>query len=288
MKDFKGKVAVITGAASGIGKALAIYCAKQGMKIVLVDVQKKALLTAESEIIKIGADTISVVADVSKISDVKSLAKETIRSFGKVELLINNAGVATGSSLWESSINDCKWVIGVNLWGVIHCIHEFVPIMLKQDTQCHIVNTSSIAGLVSYHPSALYQLTKHAIVALSEQLHNDLVIREANIKVSVICPWLVNTKIMDAERNRPEKYLNDQLLTTHNPEHEDLEQTFRKMTQEEMLPSVLAQIVFEAIQENKFYIFTHPEMKPLILSRMQGIIEERNPDLNSMIDLHDR
>ena len=150
------------------------------------------------------------------------------------------------------------------------------------------MNTSSIAGLVSYHPSALYQLTKHAIVALSEQLYNDLIIREANIKVSVICPWLVNTKIMDAERNRPEKYLNDQLLTTYNSEQEDLEQTFRKMTEEEMLPSVLAEIVFKAIQEDKFYIFTHPEMKTLILSRMQGIIEERNPDLNPMIDLNDR
>jgi NADP-dependent 3-hydroxy acid dehydrogenase YdfG len=282
VKDFKDKVVVITGAASGIGRGIAEYCAKQEMKIVLADVEQKALSITESEIKAKGADILGVVTDVSKLDDIKSLAKKTIEAFGKVDLLFNNAGVATGSSIWESSINDCKWVIGVNLWGVIHCIHEFVPIMLKYGTPCHIVNMSSIAGLTTYHPSALYQFTKHGIVALSEQLHHDLEIRGANIKVSVICPGVVNTNIMDAERNRPEIYSNDSSQVAQNPEPDDMEQAFREMTKAGMPPSVLAEIVFEAIKEGKFYIYTHPEMKPLIQLRMEGIMEERNPFLPPM------
>jgi NAD(P)-dependent dehydrogenase (short-subunit alcohol dehydrogenase family) len=277
MKDFKNKVAVITGAASGIGRGLAEYCAQQEMKIVLADVEEKVLSMAESEMQAGGADIIAVITDVSKIEDVQSLARRTIDAFGKVDLLFNNAGVATGSSIWESSINDCKWVIGVNLWGVIHCVHEFIPIMLKQGTPCHIVNTSSIAGLTTYHPSALYQLTKHSIVALSEQLHHDLELRGANIKVSVICPGVVNTNIMDAERNRPEIYLNEPSQGAKSPEPDEMEQAFRKMAKAGMPPSVLAEIAFKAIEEEKFYIITHPEMKPLVQMRMDGVMKERHP-----------
>ncbi len=282
MKDFKNKVAVITGAASGIGRGLAENCALKEMKIVLADVEEKALFKAESEMQSRGVDIIAVVTDVSKIEDVQALAKQTIDAFGKVDLLFNNAGVATGSSIWESSINDCKWVIGVNLWGVIHCIHEFVPIMLRQGAPCHIVNTSSMAGLATYHPSALYQFTKHGIVALSEQLLHDLEMRRANIMVSVICPGVVNTNIMDAERNRPKKYLNDLSEIAQNHEPDDMEQAFREMMKSGMPASVLAEIVFKAIEEDKFYIITHPEMKSLVQMRMDGIMEERNPVLPPM------
>jgi NADP-dependent 3-hydroxy acid dehydrogenase YdfG len=284
MKNFKDKVAVITGAASGIGRGLADYCAQQEMKIVLADVEEKALSHTESEVKSNGTDTIAVVTDVSKIDDVKSLAQKTIEAYGRVDLLFNNAGVATGSSIWESSINDCQWVIGVNLWGVIHCIHEFVPIMLGQGTPCHIVNTSSMAGFTTYHPSALYQLTKHGIVALSEQLHHDLKIRGADIKVSVICPGAVNTNIMDAERNRPKIYLNDLSPGAQNPEPDEMEKSFREMIKAGMPPPMLAEIVFEAIKKEKFYIFTHPEMKPLIQLRMEGVMEEHNPLLPPMPD----
>lgn len=282
MKDFKDKVAVITGAASGIGRGLAEYYAQKEMKIVLADVEVKALSLAESEMKAGWADIITVVTDVSKKEDVQLLAKRTIDAFGKVDLLFNNAGVATGSSIWESSINDCKWVIDVNLWGVIHCIHEFVPIMIRQGTPCHIVNTSSMAGLATYHPSALYQLTKHSIVALSEQLLHDLEIRGTKIKFSVICPGIVNTNIMDAEHNRPEKYLNDLSGVSQNPEPEDMEQAFREMMKSGMPASVLAEIVFKAIEEEKFYIITHPEMKHIAQMRMDGILEERNPFLPPM------
>lgn len=284
MKNFSNKVAVITGAASGIGRGLAEYCINENMKIVLADVEESALSLVGAEMKANGADLLSIVTDVSKIKDVQTLARKTIATFGKVDLLFNNAGVAAGSSLWESSINDCKWVIDVNLWGVIHCIQTFVPIMLKQDTPCHIINTSSMAGLTTYHPSALYQLTKHGIVALSEQLLHDLEIRGANIKVSVLCPGAVNTNIMDAERNRPAEYQNNQSVTVGNPEPDPMEETFRQMIASGMSPSALAEIVFEALNEDRFYIIPHSEMKPMIQLRMDGIMEERKPLLPPMPD----
>lgn len=283
MKDFNNKVAVITGAASGIGYGLAVHCARKGMKLVLADIEGNALSKTLSEMKVAGAEATAVVTDVSKHQEIKALAEKTINTYEKVDLLFNNAGVATGSSLWESSMNDCKWVIDVNFWGVIHCIREFVPIMLEQKTPCHIVNTSSITGLSTYHPSALYQLTKHSIVALSEQLHHDLTLRKAPIKVSVLCPGFVNTQIMDAERNRPEEYLNTPSGKNRKPGSDEEEQAFRRMIETGMSPLKVAEIVFRAIAEEKFFIFTHPEMKPLIQGRMEDILEGRNPILPPMM-----
>ncbi|MBU1171279.1 MAG: SDR family NAD(P)-dependent oxidoreductase [Proteobacteria bacterium] len=147
MNEFKNKVAVITGAASGIGRGLAVRCAQEGMKIVLADVETDALGKAECDIKKMGADVIGVVTDVSKPENLKRLALKTLSTYGTVDLLFNNAGVGAGATLWESTIKDCQWVIDVNLWGVIHGIREFIPIMLKQTTPCHVVNTASISGL---------------------------------------------------------------------------------------------------------------------------------------------
>lgn len=282
MKEFKNKVAVITGAASGIGRGLADRCAKEGMKIVLADVEPQALFKAESELKGMGADVISVVTDVSKEDDVKRLARKTLTTYGHVDLLFNNAGVGSGSTLWESTINDCKWVIDVNLWGIIHCIREFIPVMLEQKTVCHVVNTSSIAGLTTYHPSALYHLTKHAIVALSEQLHHDLTIKNANICVSILCPGFVNTQIMDSERNRPEKYMNDPSESPDIPGFEKIEEAFHQMIINGMAVSDVADCVFQAIVSEKFFIFTHPDLKGMIASRVDDILQERNPSLPPM------
>ena len=282
MKDFKNKVAVITGAASGIGLGLAKLSVEKEMRVVLADVEAEALAEAQAELSASGADVTAIVADVANKEDVKALTQTTVDAYGGVDLLINNAGVAAGSSLWESTSNDCQWVIGVNLWGVIHCIRQFVPIMLAQNTAGHIGNTSSIAGLTTYHPSALYHLTKHGIVALSEQLHHDLAIRGANIKVSVLCPGFVNTKIMDAERNRPEAYQNDLAAAKQDARLNELEDIFRQMVAAGMPPSTVAERVFEAIVEEKFFVFTHPELKPLIQTRLEDVLEERNPVLPPM------
>lgn len=279
MKEFKGKVAVITGAASGIGRALADHCRKREMKIVLADVEEHALSSLDKKMNATGADVLSVVTDVAADKDVKALARKTLNKYGRVDLLFCNAGVATGTSLWDSTLKDCKWVVDVNLWGVIHCIRHIVPVMLQQGSPCHIVNTSSMAGISTYHPSAIYHLTKHSVVALSEQLHHDLAIRGTQIKVSVLCPGFVNTNIMDAERNRPEKYTNAQNDIPAFPGFEEMEKNLAKMIKSGMPASEVAEMVFSAIEAERFYIFTHPETVALIQSRMDDMIREKNPEL---------
>ena len=202
MKEFKDCVAVITGAASGIGRGIAERCAQEGMKIVLADINEADLIRVEAELKATGAAVISVQTDVAKRSDVEALAQRTLDAFGGVHLLVNNAGVGAGSSVWDSTWNDWEWVIGVNLWGVIHGVKVFTPIMLAQHEACRIVNTSSKAGLIAYQPSAPYHVTKHAVVALSENLHRSLAEQKARVKVSVLCPGWVKTQIMSSARNR--------------------------------------------------------------------------------------
>src|SRR5438552_10271105 len=201
MKEFKDKVAVITGAASGIGRALADRCVREGMKVVLADVEPEPLTNTEASLKAAGATVLAVRTDVSQASDVEALAQKTLDAFGAVHLLCNNAGVATGASIWESTIADWEWVVGVNLWSVIHGVRIFVPIMLAQDTECHIVNTASISGLVSLPRTSIYAVTKHGVVTLSEVLHRELAERGGKVKVSVLCPALVKTQIVDCARN---------------------------------------------------------------------------------------
>ena len=203
MKEFKGKVAVITGASSGIGRGIAERCVQEGMKVVLAGINETNLVKAQSELKSAGGTAISVPTDVSKRSDVELLARKTLDAFGAVHLLVNNAGIPGRMSTWEATWNDWEWVIGVNLWGVINGVKVFTPLMLAQNTECHIVNTSSFAGLMAGYPGAPYAVTKHAVVALSECLYLELEQRNARIKVSVLCPGNVKTNINDFERNRP-------------------------------------------------------------------------------------
>ena len=202
MKEFKGKVAVITGAASGIGLAIARRCVREGMRVVLADVEQSALEQAEKSLTAMGGVVKPVLTDVSKPEQVEALAKEAVKAFGAVHLLFNNAGVGAGASIWETSLADWEWVIGVNLWGVLHGIRVFVPIMLDQDTDCYIVNTASVAGLLNHNFCASYQVTKHAVVALSEHLYLTLTQQGSKIKTSVLCPGFVRTRIISSSRNR--------------------------------------------------------------------------------------
>ncbi len=179
MKEFKGKVAVITGAASGIGRALADRSVNEGMKAVLADVEGEALAKTEAGLKASGATVLAVPSDVSQARDVAALAQKTLEVFGAVHLLCNNAGVGTEAAIWESTLEEWEWVMGVNLWGVIHGVRAFVPLMLAQDTECHIVNTASMAGLISGPGLGAYKVTKHAVVSLSETLHHELAERGA-------------------------------------------------------------------------------------------------------------
>ena len=278
MKEFRGRVAVVTGAASGIGRALADRCVQEGMKVVLADVDQSALSQTEKSLKNSGANVLSVRTDVSNPEDLESLAQRTLDAFGAVHLLFNNAGVDARTTLWEATLADWQWVIGVNLWGVIHGVRIFVPIMLRQGDDCHVVNTSSIAGLISGPGIGVYKVTKHGVVSLSETLACELAAVNAKIKVSVLCPAGVNTKIMEAERNRPRELDNAAPYETAHPATIQIRETLRQLVEAGLAPSEVAGKVFEAIRNEKFYILTHPDWKPLVQKRMEDILQERNPD----------
>jgi NAD(P)-dependent dehydrogenase (short-subunit alcohol dehydrogenase family) len=275
MKEFKGKVAVITGSANGIGRAIAEQCVKEGMRVVLAGVNEATLSTAEAELKTLGGEVISVRTDVAKRGDVETLARKTVDAFGAVHLLVNNAGVSAGMSPWEATWNDWEWVIGVNLWGVIHGVKVFTPLMLAQKTECHIVNTASFAGLMASGSNAPYAVTKHAVVALSETLHLALEQRNALVKVSVLCPGFVKTKILSTERNRPIE-LQDEPVEMP-PEAQAFMDFMNAAIEGGMSPVKVAGQVFEAIKEEKFYILTHPEWNPVVQLRVDNLLRAENP-----------
>ncbi len=276
MKDFKGKVAVITGGASGLGRAMAERFAGLGMSIVLADVEPDALANAETEMKAAGAKVIGVRTDVSKAAEVEALAQQTLAAFGAVHLVANNAGVSPLGNAWENSIADWEWTVGVNLWGVIHGVRVFTPILLRQNTEGHIINTASVAGLISPPGSAMYNVTKHAVVTLTETLYHDLALKRARIRCSVLCPAYVPTGIVDSERNRPALLRNPD--RPKNDEEIAREARLRKAVGSGRLSADdVAQKEYEAVRDERFYILTHPKIKPSIQWRMEDILQERDP-----------
>jgi NAD(P)-dependent dehydrogenase (short-subunit alcohol dehydrogenase family) len=280
MKEFKDKVVVITGGASGIGLGLARKAAKEGMKVVLADVERGALDAAEKEIKATGAQTLAVRTDVSKSSEVEALAKKTLDVFGGVHLVFNNAGVMGGGSIWRSSEKDWEWIMGVNLWGVINGVHTFVPIMLEQGTEAHVINTSSTAGLTTGPTTAIYAVTKHAVVALTEVLYHQLLSRNSLVGASVLCPSSVNTNFVDSDRNRPTE-LRDaaaEQFAASSPKQQAQLEASRASLRQATHPDKVADIVFDAIKVERFYILTEPEsIIPAVKKRMENILNERNP-----------
>lgn len=276
MKEFKNKIAVITGAASGIGRALAERCAREGVKMVLADIDEPNLAQAETELKATGATVLAVKTDVSKRSDVEQLARRAFDRFGQVHLLFNNAGVAAGGAPWEATWNDWEWVIAVNLWGVINGVKVFTPPMLAQNVECHIVNTASMAGLIAGSGSSTYAVTKHGVVALSESLHLSLQQHNALVKVSVLCPGVVHTNIINAERHRPAELQNEPVRMT--PERQAAFAAFQSVLERGMPPGRVADIVFDAIQNEQFYILTHPEWIEIVQLRTDKLLRTENPE----------
>jgi NAD(P)-dependent dehydrogenase (short-subunit alcohol dehydrogenase family) len=276
MKEFKGKVAVITGAASGIGRGIAERCVNEGMKVVLADIEDANLTKAETELRSAGGTVLGVRTDVSKRSDVELLARQALDAFGQVHLLFNNAGVAGGGAPWEATWNDWEWVIGVNLWGVIHGVKVFSPLMLAQNTECHIINTSSAAGLMVGDAFAPYSVTKHAVVALSESLYLALQQRNSLVNVSVLCPGLVRTNIGNSERNRPAELRNEPVTMT--PEMQAGLAAFKAAMEVSMPPLQVADVVFDAIKKEQFYILPHPEWTEVIQLRTDKLLRMENPE----------
>jgi len=275
MKNFQGKVAVITGAASGIGRGIAERCVQEGIKTILADVEEAALAQAEAELRALGGTVLGVGTDVSNRGDVERLARQTLDAFGQVHLLFNNAGIGAGGSPWEATWNDWEWAINVNLWGIINGVKVFTPLMLAQNVDCHIVNTSSMAGIIVGGSSAPYSVTKHAVVALSESLYFTLQRRSALVKVSVLCPGLVRTNIVDAERNRPADLANPQVELS--PAMQAGLNSFKAAIEAAMPPSQVADVVFEAIKNEQFYIVTHPEWMEVVQMRTDSLLRQENP-----------
>ncbi|HZR82835.1 MAG TPA: SDR family NAD(P)-dependent oxidoreductase [Candidatus Binatia bacterium] len=285
MVELDGKVAVVTGAASGIGRSLAARFADVGMRVVLADVEQPALDDAAHEAATRDARAIAVRTDVSSADDVEALARRTIDAFGAVHVVCNNAGVAWSGAVWEATLEDWTWVLGVNLWGVIHGVRSFVPRLLAQGGFGHVVNTASMSGLVCLPDMGVYNASKHAVVAISETLHHDLRQRGSAIGVSVLCPGYVDTRIMDSARNRPPDLAAtrpDAREAAPNAATDEDREARRAATRAALravgrTPTEVAARVLDAIQTGRFYVLTHPERKDGVRTRMEAILEETDP-----------
>ena len=276
MRDFAGKTAVVTGAGGGIGRALAHRAAALGMKVVLADISEKDLETVAGELSNQGADFLTVKTDVSRFEEVEHLAQKAEERFGNVHLLFNNAGVSSPPRLlWESSLEDWDWVLDVNLRSVVYGVKTFVPRMLRHNETAHVVNTASIAGLISNSRMNTYGVTKHAVVALSETLFLDLREVGASVGVSVLCPAWIKTNIHLSERNRRAEERT--LLETVDEGTQRLAGVITESVKGGLEPADVAQAVFEGIEKESFYILTHPPFNKLIEARMGAILNGRAP-----------
>jgi len=271
MEDLQGKVAVITGGASGIGRAVAERAAAEGMRIVIADIEEGPLKEAEDELAGRGAEVVGVVTDVSDAASVRELRDRALERFGAVHLVHNNAGIGTGGPIYEFSEEDWRWIIGVNQWGVIHGIATFVPLLMEQG-EGHVVNTASIAGLTTTAFLGPYHATKFAVVAMSEVLYKDLQAAGSPVGVSVLCPGFVQTRIAESDRNRP----------AWAPERtvegaDELRAAIQTMVDGGIPPAAVADRVIDAVKTNTFYILTHPELTEAIQIRCDDIVQGRPP-----------
>ncbi|UDM49080.1 SDR family oxidoreductase [Cupriavidus sp. MP-37] len=280
MKDFSNKVAVITGGASGFGKEFARLAADLGMKLVLADVQEDALDATVAEFKARNVPVIGLRTDVSQAGQVQALADAAIEAFGQVNLLFNNAGVGAGGLIWENSERDWEWVMGVNLYGVVHGVRIFTPLMLaaaEQDPafEGHIVNTASMAGLLNPPAMGVYNVSKHAVVALTETLYQDLGLVTQQVRCSVLCPYFVPTGISQSQRNRPAGLANQAPPTRSQLVSQALSD--KAVGSGKVSAAEVAQITFDAIRDESFYIYSHPQALAPVRQRFEDIVGQRNP-----------
>ncbi|MEP6702183.1 MAG: SDR family NAD(P)-dependent oxidoreductase [Betaproteobacteria bacterium] len=276
MDSFAGKTAVITGAGSGLGLALARALAGEGAKLVLADINANDLCAAEAQIRSLGAQATSCVTDVSWAGSVAALAEAARAHFGAVHLLFNNAGVSVSAPIWESTEADWKWMIGVNLLGVVNGVRSFVPMMLAHGEPAHIINTASVAGLISPPGFSAYTVTKHAVVALTEVLYQDLRRVNSEIGVSLLCPAYFPTQISDSARNRPAA-LRNAARNESDKNNEIAAQVRHAVQRGKLSADDIARITLDGIRANRFYILPHPNIKASIEWRMRDILDDRVP-----------
>ena len=282
MKDLDGRVAVVTGAASGIGRALAERFAAEGMRLVLADVEAEPLAATADALRQAGADVETSTADVSRPEALEELADLCQSRFDGAHVLCNNAGVAVGGLSWEVAPEDWDWILGVNLVGVVNGIRAFVPRMIAAGQEGYVVNTASIAGLTAPALMSPYNATKHAVVALSETLLADLRLSGAPIGVSVLCPGWVRTRIHEADRNKPGANVAEE---PPNPDQEAAREMLGSLINGGMAPEDVAMRVLEAIREDRFWIRTHEDMEPMVRERCEAIIKGETPQLMAPTDI---
>ncbi|NIF82365.1 SDR family oxidoreductase [Comamonas sp. Tr-654] len=277
--NFAGKTAVLTGAGSGFGLECARIGAARGMNLVLVDVQQEALDKAEAELKAAGAKVLARKVDVSDAAQMERLAAEVKETFGAPHFVFNNAGVGAGGLVWENTVADWQWVLGVNVWGVIHGVRLFTPMMLeaaKADPafEGHIVNTASMAGLLAPPNTGIYNVSKHAVVSLTETLYQDLALVSDQVSASLLCPFFVPTGIAHSERNRPQG-LEAQPLTASQKIGQAM--TDKAVGSGKVTAAEMAQKVFDAIASGQFYIYSHPQALGSVQVRLEDVVQGRNP-----------
>ena len=280
MKEFEGRTAVVTGAASGIGLELARHALALRVRVVLADVHQDALERAVAELSGNGADVLPFRLDTSRAENVEALASAVRTRYGVPHLVFNNAGVGAGGLIWEQSLQTWEWVLGVNLFGVAHGVRVFVPMMLEAAAadpafEGHVVNTASMAGLLNAPNMGVYNVSKHAVVSLSETLHHDLALVTDRIRAHVLCPYFIPTAITSSERNRPAELRDSSPRTASQAAAKVM--IDKAVSSGHVSAAQLAGIVFEAIREDRFYIYTHPHALAALRTRFEDILEARNP-----------
>lgn len=276
----KGHTAVITGAGSGFGLALARLSAQRGLNLVLTDVQDDALRAALSELKGQGASVVGLLGDVSRAQDVQALADICMANFGAPHLLVNNAGVGSGGLIWEHSVRDWEWVMGVNLMGVVHGMRSFTPLMLdaaRRDPQWRgrIVNVASMAGLLNAPNMGVYNVSKHAVVSLSETLYQDLALVTDQVSASVLCPYFVPTGINQSHRNRPAELASEGQPTASQMIAQAM--VTKAVTSGKVSADDVARIVFDGVAQGQFYLYTHPQALGMVQTRLEDVVQARNP-----------
>jgi len=276
---YPGGVAVLTGAASGFGLAAARLAAQHRMRIVMADVQEDALRAAAEELRAQGAAVTAVVTNVADAGAVDALAQKTLQTYGVPNFVFNNAGVASGGLVWENTLADWQWVLGVNLMGVVHGVHAFTPLMLEAAAhdpgwRGHLVNTASMAGLVNMPNSGIYNVSKHAVVALTETLHQDLALVTEQVRCAVLCPFFVPTGISQSERNRPAPLSHGELTRSQLVSRA---MGAKAVARGKISAETVIERVFSAMADGSFYIYSHPQALQSVRTRMEDILTPRPP-----------
>jgi NAD(P)-dependent dehydrogenase (short-subunit alcohol dehydrogenase family) len=281
MRTFKGRTAVITGAGSGFGLEASRIAARMGMNLVMADVQQDALDHAVAELHEQGAAVLPFRLDVARAAEVEALGRATLERFGAPHLVFNNAGVGAGGLIWEHTLADWEWVLGVNLMGVAHGVRVFTPMMLQAARddpayEGHIVNTASMAGLQNMPNMGVYNVSKHAVVSISETLHHDLALVTDQIAASVLCPHFIPTGIAHSQRNRPAAPGGAPPGSTRSQRVAEA-MVDKAVSAGKVSAAQVAQLVFDAVAARRFYIYSHPQALAMVQTRLEDIVQARNP-----------